>query len=62
MKKLTRQRVAALERATQPVATEVDLSRLTEEELRTLEIMLTDGRESEAQQMIDALLAAFEAG
>jgi len=60
--KITRRRVAALERATQPVATEVDLSRLTEDELRTLEIMLTDGRESEAQQMIDALLAAFEAG
>jgi len=60
--KITRRRVAALERATQPVATEVDLSRLTEDELRTLEIMLTDGRESEVQQMIDALLAAFEAG
>jgi len=54
-KAATSKRLRALERINHREP-EMDLSRLTEDELRMLEAMLTDGRECEAQQIMYAMV------
>jgi len=60
-KAATSKRLRALERINHREP-ELDLSNLTEDELRMLEALFTDGRESAAQAIIDAMVAEGRIG